>query len=199
MKMKMKMNSVQSGFTLVELIVVIIILAILGAVALPKFIDVTEKAHNSAVKGAAGGLGAAVALFHAQWVANGHTATINDVEGFGGAGATYTVDSNDAGWPVNGGTTSSGAANPDASAATCKAVWDNVMQTPPAVVATTYAAGNDYVATASGKVCNFLYHGGASTPPTFDHDGNSGTAKQRANITYDFSNGAVAISYSAVP
>lgn len=184
--MKMKMNSKQSGFTLVELIVVIIILAILGAVALPKFIDVTERAQVSAVKGAAGGLGAGVALFHAQWVANGHTDAVDNVDGFGGAGATFTVDSNASGWPD--GTTDAGGS--------CVEIWDGVLQGAPPVAA-AYAAGIDYV--ASGAVtgtCTYTYHGGQSTPPTFDHDDNAGTAKLEATIEYDTTDGSVEIVYA---
>ncbi|MFP3874581.1 MAG: type II secretion system protein [Thiohalophilus sp.] len=61
----------QRGFTLIELVVVIVILGLLAATALPKFIDVTTDARESSVQGVAGGLRAAAALGQAQYVVNG--------------------------------------------------------------------------------------------------------------------------------
>ena len=59
-------NPAARAFTLIELIVVIVVLAILSGVAIPKYFDYTANAKASAVKGALGGARSAIANFYAN-------------------------------------------------------------------------------------------------------------------------------------
>ena len=63
------------GFTLIELIMVIVILGILAAVAIPKFVNLSAQANESACKSNQGAIESACAIYYASRAASGEVAT----------------------------------------------------------------------------------------------------------------------------
>lgn len=61
----------ESGFTLIELVIVIVILGILAAVAIPKYEDMREQARVATVKGQLGSIRSAIAIQYARNALNG--------------------------------------------------------------------------------------------------------------------------------
>ncbi|MCW8887349.1 MAG: type II secretion system GspH family protein [Motiliproteus sp.] len=169
------MRAKQSGFTIIELIVVIALLGILSAVALPRFINVTDDAHNAAVEGAGAGFATGIALLKAQVVANGDLGgtNVDDVDGYG---EDPTLDVNTNGYPVGTDDGNDLAPNDDAD---CAAIWGAMFQSNgPTVAASGSSSSVDYVASFATPDCDYTYQQGSGT----------------REISYTASTGAVSVT-----
>lgn len=79
---------------------VLILLGILASVALPRFLNITQEAHNAAVASTAGAMSSAIYIAHAKWLASGQPTSSPPIAGidFLNAG-NANVGFNEDGWP----------------------------------------------------------------------------------------------------
>lgn len=107
------MRTQQKGFTLIELVVVIVILGILAATALPKFVDLTGDANQAATTGLAGAINGGDSINYATYLTKrtvtdltvGTTSTQNTTTGCTSGTALLLISqpASLAGYTVSGG------------------------------------------------------------------------------------------------
>ena len=77
MKSKQKKN--EKGFTLIELIMVIVIIGIMSAVAIPKFVDLSDSAKLSTARGVGSAISGSIHAEHSDYLINATAYTMADV------------------------------------------------------------------------------------------------------------------------
>ena len=116
----------KSGFTLIEIIAVLVILAVLAAVAIPRYISLIDEARDQALQGAV-----AAALSHVS-MAYGRLCLANDAEPTGAelateCGTTYPMDQTDYtyGFAASGDDVTITVTDVDDNTATATATWSS--------------------------------------------------------------------------
>lgn len=134
----------QKGFTLIELVVVIVILGILSAFAAPKFLNLQDDAYEAKFKAVRGSFKAGISMVHAKSLVSntGLTATRQWLD-INGNGTTSYADGDLVvanSWPNA------------VSASECRYIFNNTIDDD---VQSSTNATLDFQATLSGGVCTY--------------------------------------------
>lgn len=197
----------QSGFTLIELVIVVVILGFLAVTAIPKFLDLTDQAKQANIEGMAGGFATAISLARAQWEAEGRPkdATNRNSVNYDGSVLVLTTEAAGVrpGYVVSSvtGQNSGATLGGGFTAANCVDIWQNIFQQPPRVTdsISTLNSDNsmDYLVAKSGTgaatQCHFYLK------ETLNKDGNNNFTDPGAvtsvgnSFTYQPANSSVVV------
>jgi MSHA pilin protein MshB len=189
------MNNSNKGFSLVELVIVIVVLGLLAVAALPKFLDVTDEAKKASIEGVAGGFATAVLSARAQWEAEVRPqetvgTSVQPYVDYDGTEFWLTRSQDDAGadtgyrdgYPLKLKTETYGDISSEDD---CVDLMDELLQNPPLTVTkTAYDADNTIEGKYSAEVVTLNTKGGCkyvqlegNTEHYFEYDATRGSVK----------------------
>ncbi|WP_075796058.1 type II secretion system protein [Massilia putida] len=178
MKVSIK-NNAQGGFTLIELIVVIVILGILAATALPKFANLGSDARVASLNAAKGSLSSVAAMAHGRYLANATTGTPPTEMNLEGTTISFATTVTGTGYPKANEAlaTAAGLNSADYTIFATKA--DATKTTPNVPANSVVAVPNSVAGTPTAVTCYVIYTepSATNTPPTITNNGTAATCE----------------------
>jgi len=153
-----------AGFTLLELVFVLVLLGVLAAIAIPRFVDISDSARRATVSATAGAFASAVLIANVGCAIRGWQGKDN-LPGYGDG----KVDFNSTCFPTD---TTGNANTIGNNNARCMRVWNGILASPPAI--TTSNTGADYRARARKQVCTYQYLLTTTVNRQFTYDSRTG-------------------------
>ncbi len=192
----------QVGFTLIELVIVVVILGFLAVTAIPKFLDLTEQAKQANIEGMAGGFATGVSLARAQWEAEARP-TANSINRIDYDGKELFLTTPPAVNPTNirpGYPTGINADNADGTnmlVADCIEVWQGILAQPPTITATITDLDDDnsmnYFVSVANNECQFFLKETLNQNTNGLYDTPADTSVGN-NFTYNNANSSVVVN-----
>jgi len=197
-------TSSQQGFTLIELVIVVVILGFLAVTAIPKFIDLTEQAKQANIEGMAGGFATGVSLVRAQWEAEGRP-TANNINRVDYDGTYFVLTTPTAtspasireGYPTGINTSNSTGENMNDNR--CLELWNGIYQQPPTITNSVADLNNsalnfDYLVDTDGNLCVFYLKETLDRNAAGNFLNPAGNQLIGNNFTYNSANSSVVVN-----
>ncbi len=181
---KLSKKQLMTGFTLIELVVVILLLGILALTVIPKFSNLSDESEIATVRGIAAALQSGVNIVKTTFKTKGYQTRVQNLPDFGAG----NIDTNNIGFPI-GIDKGNGNENIGRGNNGCIGVWNGVLDNPPTVASNNNNQQFRSYRHTGNRVCSYVYRENGDT-------GNQNTGQ--VVIKYDSRDGSVVVCGTSV-